>query len=264
MSTGGVQSVDRAIDLLDALAAGGGELSISELASATGLPLPTIHRLLRALGERSFVLQRATRRYALGPRLVPLGEAAALMAGAGARRALERAVERVGESANLATRDGDRVVYIAQAASAHSMRMFTEVGRRVHAHSTGVGKALLSQLADDEVRALVARTGMPPMTDRTITDVDALLAEIARIRRRGYAVDDEEQESGVRCVAVPVTLDGGRFAMSVSGPVHRMTERAIEEAAPMLLELAQELGGPHSSSAIDAAARAAPSVSTSR
>jgi IclR family acetate operon transcriptional repressor len=237
----GVQSVERVLDLLEALANAGGEMAMTEMAAITGLPIPTIHRLLRTLSMRGYVRQQPSRRYALGPRLVPLGETAAVMMGVGARPVLARAVEQIGESAHLAAPDGDQVVYVAQEQSGHSMRMFTEVGRRVRAHASGVGKALLSQLPDDEVRALVARTGLPAMTPNTITDVESLLTEIAQIRRRGYAVDDEEQELGVRCVAVPVQLGPSRFAMAVSGPVTRMTHGVTRETVPVLQELAREL-----------------------
>ena len=95
------------------------------------------------------------------------------------------------------------MVYVAQVPSPHSMRMFTEVGRRVLPHCTGVGKALLSVLPDDQVRAILARTGMPAQTEHTITSPEELVAELAVIRARGYAIDDAEQEAGVRCVAVP-------------------------------------------------------------
>ncbi len=99
--------------------------------------------------------------------------------------------------------DGEMAVYVAQAASSHSVRMFTEVGRRVHLHSTGVGKALLGELPEAAVRDIAVRAGLAAAT-RTITDVEALLAAVGEIRERGYAVDDGEQEVGVRCFAVVV------------------------------------------------------------
>jgi IclR family acetate operon transcriptional repressor len=105
-------------------------------------------------------------------------------------------------------------------------------------HCTGVGKAVLAQLPDKQVRALLARTGLPARTVHTITDVESLLAEVGRIRDRGYAVDDGEQEIGVRCVAVPVPGTPSPTSISVSGPVARMTEEAIEQVVPALREAA--------------------------
>jgi len=240
-ATGGVQSVERSLDVLEALSGAGGEMGISELASATGLPLPTIHRLLRTLVARGYVRQQENRRYALGPRLVPLGERAALMVGLWVRPLLTRAMRQIGESINVASTDGDQAVYVAQVESSHAMRMFNEVGRRVRLHSTGVGKALLSQLTDAEATDVLLRAGMPARTPKTITDVDAMLAQLAVIRERGYAEDDEEQELGVRCVAVPVRIGVSRFAVSTSAPAPRLTTERIGEVVNVLRALADEI-----------------------
>ena len=141
----------------------------------------------------------------------------------------------------MAVLDGDAVVYVAQVPSRHSMRMFTEVGRRVAPHCTGVGKALLAQLGDDEVRALLARTGMVARTPRTLTDPEALIADLEQIREQGWAVDDGEQEVGVRCVAVGVAGAPTATAISVSGPSARITVVRVAEIAPVLLSGAQRL-----------------------
>ena len=238
---GGVQSVDRAIELLELLADFGGESGLSELAQHAGLPLPTIHRLLRTLLAQGYVRQTPSRRYTLGPRLIRLGESAGRQLGAGARPYLERLAHDLGESANLAMIDRDMAVYVAQASSSHSMRMFTEVGRRVYTHCTGVGKAVLAQLPDQTVREIMGRVGMPPATDQSITDVDALLAELAATRERGYAIDDGEQELGVRCFAVAVPDAPTPTALSVSGPAARVTYEFGEHAVPVLHRVASEL-----------------------
>jgi IclR family transcriptional regulator, acetate operon repressor len=239
--SGGVQSVGRVLDLLEIVGAAGGEIGLSELAAKAGLPLPSIHRLVRTLVDRGYMRQLPNRRYALGARLVPLGQVAGTMLGAWAQPVLTDLVDALGESANLAVLDGDAVTYIGQVPSRHSMRMFTEVGRRVMAHCTGVGKALLSTLPDDAVRELLARTGMPAQTARTITDPEALLVELARIRRDGHAVDEGEQEVGVRCVAVAVPGTPQRLALSVSGPLPRMTEDFVQRATGPLHEAARAI-----------------------
>ncbi|UNX54893.1 IclR family transcriptional regulator [Georgenia sp. TF02-10] len=240
-TTNGVQSVDRAVDLLEALTDLGGDATLSELAGASGLPMPTIHRLMRTLVARGWARQAPSRRYTLGPNLIRLGESAGRQLGAGARPHLEQVARDLGETANLAMIDRDMAVYVAQASSAHSMRMFTEVGRRVYCHCTGVGKAVLAQLPDTTVREIVARTGMPPATDLSITDPDALLAELAAIRERGYAVDDGEQEVGVRCFAVPVPDAPTPSAVSVSGPAARVTFEFGERAVPVLRRAAERI-----------------------
>ncbi|MEU6343871.1 IclR family transcriptional regulator [Streptomyces sp. NPDC046977] len=238
---GGVQSLERAFDLLERMADAGGEVGLSELATGSGLPLPTIHRLMRTLVDCGYVRQQPNRRYALGPRLIRLGETASRLLGTWARPCLAELVDATGETANMALLDGDEVVYVAQVPSRHSMRMFTEVGRRVLPHSTGVGKALLAQVPPEEVRALLARTGMPAATERTITDPDAFLAELAHIRAQGYAVDDNEQEMGVRCLAVTVPGSPTAAAISVSGPAGRVTDAATEKIVPVLQAAARSL-----------------------
>jgi IclR family transcriptional regulator, acetate operon repressor len=133
------------------------------------------------------------------------------------------------------------VVYVAQVPSRHSMRMFTEVGRRVLPHSTGVGKALLADVPAEEVRALLARTDMPAATQKTITSPDGFLEALQRVRELGYAVDDNEQEMGVRCLAVAVPDSPTAAAISISGPAGRVTDEATEDIVPILKEVAAEL-----------------------
>jgi IclR family acetate operon transcriptional repressor len=238
---GGVQSIARAFYLLELITAAGGELAISELADRSGLPLPTIHRIIRTLITSGYVIQQPSRRYALGPRLIGLGETASRMLGAWVRPRLTDLVEAVGETANMAILDGDKAVYIAQVPSRHSMRMFTEVGRRVDLHCTGVGKALLAQLPPATALEIVRQTGMPARTERSITDPDELMEALARVRECGYVIDDGEQEIGVRCVAVPVPGAPSLTTISVSGPETRLTPEVVESVVPHLLEAAAGL-----------------------
>ncbi|MEW2356574.1 IclR family transcriptional regulator [Spirillospora sp. NPDC029432] len=234
-----VRSLERAFELLEHLADAGGEMALSELTEVSGLPMPTIYRLMRTLVNRGYVRQEPSKRYALGPRLIKLGEGAGRLLGSWARPALTRLVDEVGETANMAILEGDEAVYVAQVPSRHSMRMFTEVGRRVRPHCTGVGKALLSQLPERRVREILGRTGMEPQTPNTFTDPDALVAELARIRERGYAVDDEEQEVGVRCVAVPLPGAPALTALSVSGPSARMKPETVDDVVPVMRDVAK-------------------------
>ena len=238
---GGVQSVHRALDVLEVVAARGGTLTIGEIATLTGIPLPTAHRLLRTLVDRGYMRQAPDRRYALGFRLVPLGASAGSMVGAGTERVLARVVDALGETANLAMLDGDRVAYVAQVPGKHAMRMFTEVGRRVHPHCTAVGKAVLSVAPEDQVRSLLARTGLPRHTSSTITDIEEFLAQLDEVRERGYALDEGEQEVGVRCVAVRLPGSAVQMGLSISGPAPRMTDDLLAEAVPILRSAAQDL-----------------------
>lgn len=239
----GVQSVERALDVLEVLAASGREMGISELGQATSLPYATIHRLTATLVQRGYVRQDPrSRKYVLGARLVELGTAAGRMLGSSARPYLERIVERTGETANLALLEDGYVVYVAQASSRRMVRMFTEVGNRVLPHSTAVGKLLLAHQPRPAAERIVARNGLPASTAHTITDEAAFFAELDRCRERGYALDLEEQEEGVTCVAVPLLPANGLVAaMSVSGPTGRMGPERRDEIMGHLREIAADL-----------------------
>jgi IclR family acetate operon transcriptional repressor len=143
---------------------------------------------------------------------------------------------------NLAMLDGDEIVYVAQVQPTRNfMRMFTEVGRRTLPHATAVGKAMLVSAPPEEVTALLRRTGMPRYTDTTLTTPEEFLAALDRTRERGYALDDGEQEVGVRCVAVQVPDALRPMALSMSGPLPRMTDERVKEAVPHLDEAARRI-----------------------
>src|SRR5437763_3480918 len=152
---GGVQSVERTFELLELMADAGGEVALSELAESSGLPLPTIHRIMRTLVGAGYARQQPSRRYSLGPRLIRLGETASRALGSWARPYLAELTEAIGETSNMAVLDGEQIVYVAQSPSQHSMRMFTEVGRRVDAHATAVGKAMMANLPDETVTQML-------------------------------------------------------------------------------------------------------------
>ncbi|WP_438387088.1 IclR family transcriptional regulator [Actinopolyspora saharensis] len=239
---GGVQSVERTFELLELMADAGGEATLSDLAEASALPLPTIHRIMRTLVRAGYARQQPSRRYALGPSLIRLGETASRTLGSWARPYLAELTEATGETSNMAVLDGAQIVYVSQVPSGHSMRMFTEVGRRVDAHATAVGKAVMATMPEENAVQVLNRTGMHPQTERTITDVEAMRAELERIRELGYALDDGEQEVGVRCYAVAIPDAPTAAAISISGPEARMKRIAPEDVVPLMRRLATELG----------------------
>jgi IclR family acetate operon transcriptional repressor len=240
----GVQSVERALELLEALADPGEARGVSELGRATGLPVATIHRLLATMVSRGYVRQdTGSHKYTLGSHLIRLGEAAARDFAQFARPYLAELMEASGETANLAMLEDGQVAYVAQVPSRHHrVRMFTEVGRRVHPHTSGVGKVVLAFRPRAEVEALLARSGLPPRTPRTITDPARFLAELDKVASQGYAIDSGEEEVGVRCLAVPVFGVGGSVAaMSVSAPEGRLQDRDIERVLPEMLRISAAL-----------------------
>lgn len=246
---GGVQSLDRAFAILETMADAGGVIGVSQLATDSGLPLATIHRLVRTLVDLGYVRQEPSRQYSLGPRLMRLADSSTKRLGTLAHPYLSSVVDALGESVNLAVLEGEEILYVAQVQpSQNFMRMFTEAGRRAKPHTTAVGKAMLAAVADETVLELLKRTGMPRRTEHTITDPDEFLADLRRVRERGYALDDGEQELGVRCVAVVVPDAPRAMALSMSGPLPRMSDEAVAKAAPILHKaaaaLSADLGGP--------------------
>lgn len=221
---GGVQSVDRALALVEALVAIA-PATLSDLAARADLPVTTTHRLLATLTHHDWIRRvPETNAYVPGPSLVTLGAAARRAIDPLVEPALRQLASATGETANYAVLDDDAVLYLAQQQSTQLMRMFTEVGARVPAHATAVGKVLLAGLHDQDIDAVIDRADLTATTPRTVIDRTRLRDLIQTARRDGYAVDDEERELGVRCVAVPVADSAGRTiaAISVSGPASRV------------------------------------------
>lgn len=243
----GVQSVERALDVLEALGradeAAGVPHGLSELVADTGLPLATVHRLLGTLAGRGYVRQDPlTRKYVLGPAVLRLHHEAAGLLGTWARPVLATLAEVSGETANLAVLDDDHVLYVAQVMGPRRLRMFTQVGNRVLPHTNAVGKALLARRPRAEVERVLARHGLPARTPQTITDPARFLVELDRVAAAGYAVDDGEEEEGVRCLAVPIPASGPAVAaMSVSGPAVRLGREQRERLLPRMRDLAAEV-----------------------
>src|ERR1022692_4354410 len=237
----GVQSVERTLDILEALVEFGSEVGLVEISQVVGLPLATVHRLLGTLITRGYVKQnRQNRKYALGFRALQMGNdmRQRFSLRLEARPFLQKLMQTSGESANLAVLDDGEVVYIDQAQSARILRMFTQIGNRLPAHSTGSGKALLAFLPRDMVEGILRRFGMASRTPKTVTDSAELFRELEQVRTLGYARDDEEHEEGVRCIAVPVRDASGQVvaSLSVSGPAARLSDARIDTVLPELLD----------------------------
>lgn len=245
MPTPGVQSVERALDLLEVLGEAGQPIPLAEAARRTGLAAPTAHRLLRTMHARGYVNQTASRDYSPGPALIALGRQATPQLALLAAPVLAELEELSQETANLAVLENDLITYIAQVPSRHQMRMFTEVGRQVLPHASGVGKAVLATLSEAKVRAILQHTGLPKYTESTLTDEAAFFTDLRESRRRGFAIDDGEKEVGVRCIAVAIAGSQPPAAVSISGPAARVTEAASVRFAEALQQAARQLSRVH-------------------
>lgn len=240
-----IRSVDRALSLLGTFLLHDGDLSASEISKAAGLDPSTVFRMLLTLERHGFLEQvRPSGRYRLGATCLELGSRFLKNNDIRARSIdiLEHLRNEFGETVHLTILQGNEVVYLEKLAGLHPIGlMSSRVGDRNPAHCTGVGKALLAYVSDEELLARYSSRKLPRFTEHTITDLGVLRAELARVRTEGFAVDQEEHEPGVKCVAVPTFNHKGIVAaMSVSGPVERMDQHIAHDG---LIQALRQAGG---------------------
>ncbi|MDQ2952715.1 MAG: IclR family transcriptional regulator [Chloroflexota bacterium] len=240
-----VQSVDRALDLLEGLSAADGEVSITALAARTGLHVSTVHRLLATLLRRGYVRQNPeTSRYYAGAKLVTLADGRSRFGEIRVRaRPILRAItEATRETANLVVLDDTTAVYIDTVPSPQVVRLFTAIGNRVPLHATGAGKCLLAAMPSAKRDTLLDRLDLRAYTPHTIVEPTALRRALDEARERGFTIDDEEYDDGVRCVALPVGgMNDAVAAISVSAPASRFSRQRCLDLVPLLRRSAAEL-----------------------
>ncbi len=239
-----VQSVDRAVAILDALSAERNYLGVTGLSNQLGLHKSTVHRLLVSLLKGGLVERDPrTRRYRLGVRLVELGNAVLDSRGLPqvALPYLHFVADAVEEITYLAIREGDRVLNLLQIPAPHLIQSVSWLGGG-SLHSTSTGKVFLAHMGDQELDAYLKGT-LARYTDHTITDREQLRAEVEAARERGYATAWEEQEEGINAVAVPI-LDSAKqvvAAMGVVGPSFRFTRDKALQAPEVMMGVAREI-----------------------
>jgi DNA-binding IclR family transcriptional regulator len=222
-----IRSVERAFGLLELLAHSDTPIGVCELADATQLPQATVHRLLATLAKLGYVSQdRGTRRYTLGLRTLSLHGSVLrnMHLGIQAMPVMKALMARVEETVHLAVLSEGEVLYIDRVEGLYTPpSMYTYIGKRAPAHCTALGKALLAHLSCEIVTDVLARRGMRQMTAKTLVTPQAFEQELERTRQRGFAVDDEEIEDGIRCIAAPIRdyTDAVCAAVSISGPKTR-------------------------------------------
>jgi|ERR1700680_2945190 len=241
-----VQVVDRALAALDVLAKRSSECSLVELCRELDLHRSTVHRLMMVLEQHRLVDKNPeTGRYRLGLKLFELGSKAiaSLDPRRHARPYLDRLQRELGETVFFCILDDGQVFYLDKVESQQSIRTACTVGSRAPAYCTAVGKAMLAELPDAEVNDIVRRWGLKAITAKTITTAAALRTELKAIRSRGYAIDNEEKEEGLRCIGAPVRGHSGKLlsAISVSGPAFRITKERIPEIGQVVMRVANDL-----------------------
>jgi IclR family transcriptional regulator, KDG regulon repressor len=240
-----VRAVQRAVQILSAFDSEQAERGVSEIAQSTGLHKATAHRIMMTLLNGGF-LQRAAdgERFRLGLRVVELGLCALrrLDVRCAAFPVMEQLVERFQETCDLGVFDGEMVLYVEVVHSKHSLTIAAQIGRRLPAYCTASGRVFLAFLPPEVVEPILNRP-LTPCTGQTITSLARLREELEATRQRGYALDDEELEAGIRAVSVPVRDIDGKViaALSLPGPVNRMPPERLPEITEALLEAAQAI-----------------------
>src|SRR3954469_4658145 len=242
----GVQSVDRALSIIETLAEDDEGYRLSDLAIRTGLSTSTVHRLLGTLENRRFVqFDRAESKWHVGARAFTVGATFARRRNFSAQAVpyLRKLRDLTRETANLAVVDDEFIIVLTRMESREIMRSLTKVGGRVPMVTSAVGKAVLATYSDEDVGAVIRHHGMPRLTERSIVRPSDLFKDLATIRKQGFAVDDEEAEMGLRCVAAVVhnALAEPLAAISVSGMTSRITDERLPEVGHIVRETAGEL-----------------------
>ena len=237
----GVKSAERTLDVLELLASIDERLTLSEIARRLGAPKSSLHKLLGTMERRGWVetdeishthYRVGLRALLTGTRYIDIDEVVQL-----AQPLLTTITETVQEASHLGRLDGADVVYLAKRESPHPLRMYSAVGRRLPAHATAMGKAMLAQRPWEEVDALLPKD-LAALTTSTITTRTRLREELVLTRERGFAIDDEESAEVMRAVAVTLPTPGANNAISVSAPLIRLSDELIREYAELLHRLA--------------------------
>ena len=241
-----IQAIERAVAILNAFSAEEPELGVTELSERLGLHKSTVHRFLVNLEAAGLVERnRHTSRYRLGLRIFELGGLVLQQMNLWdeALPFLEGLVQDTGETGHLAVLDGGEAVYIERVEARRALRIPSAIGHGYPAHATSLGKVLLAHLAREDCEALIAERGLARCAPNTITDPDRLWQELDAVHARGFAVDDEEYEEGLRCVGAPIVGHTGQVvaAIGIGGPVTRVTPDRVDELAELVRTAAGSL-----------------------
>ncbi len=242
-----IQAVSHALDLLEQFHDDMDELGVTELSKRLKLHKNNVFRLLATLESRGYIEQnKATEGYRLGLKSLALGQTFIKQMGLlrNAQPVIQHLKDACGETSYVATFKDNQVFYLDVVETDQPVRVVSRVGSGLPAHCTAAGKVHLASLSEEEIDSVFAQTGMAPFTEKTMTELAALKKDLAQVAEQGFALDDEELDLGVRCIAVPIRDYTRRIvgAISVSGPTMRMSdERFSEEIIPLIQKAGQEL-----------------------
>ncbi len=237
--------LEKALDILEFAANSPEGAGLAEISEKLGIPKSSAHILLGTLADRGYLQKKSDGVFSVGIKAFEVGSK--FVDGNDfyfySRQVLEELVNAVDETAHAAVLDGTDVVYLNKFECRHAVRMVSSVGKRIPAHATAIGKALLALKTDEEIRALYQGRVMEKLTENTITDLEELLAQLDEVRRTGFAIEKEESTFGVECIAVATSNRAGSVSMgiSVSIPLLRQTEPGMDAFRRPLCEAKEKM-----------------------
>ncbi len=240
-----VQSLDRTFDILELLSRQQHGLSLTEIGNRLDLHKSTVYRLLNALKERGYIEKTVQGCYRLGMEFIELASLYLnnLELKTEAQPVLRELASVTGNTVFLATLQDGQVVYIDKMETFNSLRKYSIIGRRAPLYCTALGKAMLTGITEIELRQLYCEGELEGFTANTITGLDALLEEVARTRRRGWSLDDEEYEEGLRCIGAPIRDYRNEViaAVSTSGYTSMIPRQRVEPIAAHVVKAARDI-----------------------
>jgi IclR family acetate operon transcriptional repressor len=242
---GSVQALDRGLRILAIVASGDGR-SLSEIADSSGIAASTAYRMLTTLESHGMVeFDKTEQLWSIGVETYRMGSAflRSRKLVDRSRAVMQDLMEKTGETANLGVAEDDCVVFVSQVETHEAIRAFFRPGTRTAFHASGIGKAVLAHLDAERVAAIIRKAGLEAFTAKTLSTMPALSRNLAEIKARGWSVDDEERNLGMRCVAAAIFNEFGEpiGGVSVSGPTVRVTSERLSEIGPAVRNAAAEI-----------------------
>lgn len=236
-----IQSIERAADILELFLTSSQELSLKEISGKVGLSKSTVHGIIKTLEVRGYLKQNsADQKYRLGLKLFELGNKVSSQFDLRqiARPIIQNLVEELKETVHLVLYEREEVIYVEKIDGPRALRIYSQIGKKAPVHCTGVGKAILAYLDEDEVDRILANTELEAFTKYTLTDKESLKKHLQIIREQGYSTDDEEIELGLKCIGAPIFNHQGKViaAISCAAPKMRLD---IERTAEVILKMKQ-------------------------
>lgn len=241
----GVQSIDRALDIIEVLAVEESGLGVTEIAIRVGLHKSTAYRIIETLYNRGYLNKTQDNNYKIGLKLIEAVSCYinSLELETQARLYVAQMTAELGLTSHLGVLEGDKVVYIEKMDVFSSVRMYSQIGLRMHAYCSSLGKCMLSGYSGKELSEVMKDCSFIKFTPNTISNIEELHKELLKVRKQGWAMDDEEYEIGHRCIGAPIYDYRGEIiaAVSASGNKHILTDDRIESVAEYVIKVALEI-----------------------